>query len=475
MLNVKELRDATGGELIDFNPREIEGFSIDSRTISGGDFFIPLPGSRTDGHRFLGEAFEKRASGAFVRSKDFIEPEFSNLVLVDDTEAALLDAAESYRSRFDVPIAGVTGSWGKTTTKELIASILSNSGKVHKTPGNYNTEYGLPLSLLEMEEDVDYGVFELGLQYPGDVGRLSKTLAPTIGLITGAGKVHTENFQSVEEIAKEKLKLTKGMELDSKILINGDSRTLTAAAKEKSCYEFVEYGRKRGRNYCATNIKVKGTSGVAFQLDVAKNQPVLEDNFEEFPLTMESSLNSRANVNNITGASAIALELGISPHKVRKGVDIKPLSQRLNPIPFPGGVVIDDTYNANPAATINALELIGGIDSAGRKIFVFGDMKELGEGAAGYHRKLSPYITEAGIDRLLAIGEYTRSLVKELKSERNRSSSTAAEWFESRAGLTGRLDKLVKGEENLVLVKGSRSMKMEDFVTFLVNDVEDPI
>lgn len=468
MLNVKGLRDATGGELIEFDPRKIEGFSIDSRSLTRGDFFIPLPGSRTDGHHFLGEAFEKGASGAFVRSRDYIEPELFNLVLVDDTEAALLNAAEYYRSRFDVPIAGITGSWGKTTTKELIASILSHSGKVHKTPGNYNTEYGLPLSLLEMEEDVDYGVFELGLQYPGDVGRLSAILSPTIGLITGAGKVHMENFQSVNEIAREKLKLTKGMEPYSKVLINGDSGTLCAEANEDLDHDFIEYGTGNKRNYYATDIMLKGANGVAFQLNVS-NRPVLEDKLEDFPLALESDLNSRANVNNITGASALTLEMGLPPSSVKKGVDIAPLPQRLNPIPFSGGVVIDDTYNANPAAAIKALELIADIDSAERKYFVFGDMKELGENAPDYHRELAPYITEAGIDRVLAIGEFTRSLVEELNSEKHEFSSKAAEWFESKSDLTGRLNKLIEEHYNLVLVKGSRSMKMESVVNFLVN------
>lgn len=469
MLNLKDLRKATGGELIDFNPRKIEGFSIDSRTLSGGDFFIPLPGSRTDGHRFLEEAFEKGASGAFVRSSGYIEPEFSNLILVDDTESALLNAAESYRSKFDVPVVGVTGSWGKTTTKELIASILSNSGKVHKSPGNYNTEYGLPLSLLEMEEDVDYGVFELGLQYPGDVERLSETLSPTIGLITGVGKVHAENFQSVEEIAEEKLKLAEGMDPNSKILINGDSQALLAAAGNESSYEFVEYSTKNpGRNYYASDITIKGTDGVAFRFNGGKNCPAIEDKLDELPILLESSLNSRANVDNITGASALTLEIGICPSEVKKGVDISPLPQRLNPIRFSKGIVIDDTYNANPAATINALKFIGDIDSAERKFFVVGDMKELGEDAPSQHQKLAPYIDEAGVDRVLAVGKFTRYLVNELNSRRNKFS-TPGDWFESRAELKTSLDGLIREDNNLVLVKGSRSMKMENFVDFLEN------
>ncbi|MCF7890633.1 UDP-N-acetylmuramoyl-tripeptide--D-alanyl-D-alanine ligase [Candidatus Bipolaricaulota bacterium] len=460
--------------MIGFEPREIKGFSIDSRSLTGGDFFIPLPGSRTDGHRFLEEVFEKGASGAFVRSRDYIEPDFFNVILVDDTEEALLQAAEYYRSKFNVPLAGVTGSWGKTTAKELIASILSNSGMVHKTPGNYNTEYGLPLSLLEMEEGVDYGVFELGLQYPGDVGRLSEILSPTIGLITGVGKAHRENFQSVEEIAKEKLKLTKGMEPGSKVLINGDSGTLRAAASGEPDYDFLEYGTKiPDRSYFATDVTIRGTRGVAFQLNGSRIEPALDDEYSEFRLSLESGLNSMANVSNITGASAITLEMGISPSDVKKGVDISPLPQRLNPIDFPGGVVIDDTYNANPDATINALELIGDIDFAERKIFVFGDMKELGENSPGYHRELAPHIVKAGINRLLAIGEFTGALVKELGSESKKGGVVAAEWFESGADLKRRLDELTMGQDNLILVKGSRSMEMEKFVSYLVDDGED--
>ncbi len=468
MLNIRELSETTGGTLTNFEPREVKGFSIDSRSLTKGDFFIPLPGSRTDGHQFLDEAFEKGASGAFVRSQEYIEPEFSNLVVVGDTENALLNAAENYRSRLDVSIAGVTGSWGKTTTKELIASILSESGKVYKSPGNYNTEYGLPISLLEMEKTVDYGVFELGLQYPGDIEMLSQVLSPTIGLITGVGKVHKEHFQSVEEIAEEKLKLVKGMDRGSKILINRDSEPLRAAVNESSDFVFLEYGTEDPTcNYYATNLNLNGTNGVSFQLRGNRNRNGSDD---DLSLSLESSLISKANIHNILGASAVALEMGVSFHSVKKGVDIKPLSQRLNPIEIPGGLVIDDTYNANPAATINALDLIRDIDSEMNKYFVFGDMKELGEDAPNYHRDLAPYVNEPGISQVLAVGEFTEALVNELNSGQPTNNFTPAEWFETRSELKNRLSELIEGENNLVLVKGSRTMEMEEFVDFLTEE-----
>ncbi|MFB6291543.1 MAG: UDP-N-acetylmuramoyl-tripeptide--D-alanyl-D-alanine ligase [Candidatus Bipolaricaulia bacterium] len=457
--------------MINPKPRNIEGFSIDSRDLKDGDFFVPLRGSRTDGHQFLDEAFKKGASGAFVRSRDFIKEDYFNVVLVKNTEKALIEAAANYRNNFDIPIVGITGSWGKTTTKEVVASILSEAGKVHKTPGNYNTEYGLPLSLLEMEPGADFGVFELGLQYPGDVERLSKVLSPTIGLITGVGKVHSENFPSVKEIAVEKLKLSKGMARGSKIIVGADSRTLVERARKNDNYRFIEFGKKKaGGKYFSTEVSVRGTDGIYFLLNLAGETMEPPRERHKFPLSLESNLLSRANVRNILGASALSLELGISPSCIREGVNIDPLPQRLNPLDFNGGTVIDDTYNANPAATKNALDLVAKIDSRSRKIFVLGDMKELGDKAARYHEELATHVRKAGIDRILAVGELTKALIDKLNSENGGDGYGPGEWFNDRTELISRLDSLTEGSKNLVLVKGSRSMGMEKVVEFLVNN-----
>jgi len=468
MLSLTALAGATDGELINHEPCRIEGFSIDSRKLNKGDFFIPLAGSRTDGHEFLRDAFDSGASGAFIRSRDYLEADFSNLILVEDTEKALIQAAEYYRLNFDIPIVGVTGSWGKTTTKELIASILDRAGEVHKAPGNYNTEYGLPLALLEMPDVVDFGVFELGLQYPDDIGKLSQILSPTIGLITGVGKVHLENFSSVEDIAREKLKLARGMETGASIVINADSEPLRITANKKNNYRFLQYGDGNpGVDYFSREVEVRGIDGLELSLYRSESREPQSSCSSELPVTLRSGLNSRANVNNIIGASAVALEMGLSVEDVVAGVDIDPLPQRLNPISFSGGIVLDDTYNANPTATVNALKHVSEVDSFDHRYFVFGDMKELGEDGPKLHRELSPAICRSGIETMVGVGDLTRELVEELRMNTGEDCIVNAEWFDSRSELKGRLVELISGDNNLVLVKGSRSMEMEEFVDFL--------
>ncbi len=468
MFSPGELAKHTGGKLLNRENRAIKGFSIDTRTLSEGDFFVPVAGTETDGHYFLREAFNEGASGAFVRSEDYLEEDFANIVLVEDTEKALLDAASSYRNQFDIPIVGITGSWGKTTTKELLHSILSLTGSVHKSPGNYNTEYGLPLALLEMDEISDYGVFELGLQYPGDVGKLSEILSPTHGIITGAGKVHLEHFQDVGEIVEEKLKLTEGMDPGSTLIVNGDVAPLTRKAAQKKRYNLIRYGLNSPNNtYLAGNLTLGELAGLSFSL--FKKTGSGEKSKTNSLCRLESGLHSRANAYNVLASASLAREMGISLKKIKKGAKIEPIDQRLNLVDFSGGTVIDDTYNANPAATRNALEFISELDMSGDKFFVFGDMMELGNEAPRCHRDLAYYVQSAGVKRLLGLGKFSKKLVFELSTGLT-GGPTGADWFNSREALKERLGTLIQGRDNAVLVKGSRDMEMEEFVSFLRDD-----
>ncbi|MBS3814406.1 MAG: UDP-N-acetylmuramoyl-tripeptide--D-alanyl-D-alanine ligase [Candidatus Bipolaricaulota bacterium] len=471
MLSVDEITRSTGGTLCQPRDREVKGYSIDTRTINEGDFFIPLPGSRTDGHKFLDEAFAKGASGAIANSRNYLGDDYYNLVVVDDTEKALLQMAKFYRNSFHIPTIGVTGSWGKTTTKELISSILSIEGSVHKSPGNYNTEYGLPLAILEMDEEVEFAVFELGLQYPGDLETLSQALSPTHGLITGAGKVHLGNFSGVDEVASEKLKITKGMERNSKILINGDSSPLHRKSGGIPGFNFIKYGLENESRckYYASDVKVLGTAGLKFSLNRSMAEGLLNDDI--FPLLLETELNSAANVYNVLAAASLALELDVESSSVKQGVRFEPLPQRMQPKSFPKGTIIDDTYNANPAATRNALEYLSTLKADGKKIFVFGDMMELGDEALGLHRNLANSVMDAGVDRVLAVGEFTGALVEELSKQGDKPvSCPVAEWFESKESLVSKLGRVLEGKDNLVLVKGSRGMEMEKVVDFLTSD-----
>lgn len=464
MLNLEEILEATDGEIFNKKGREVRGFSIDTRTISEGDVFVPLPGSRTNGHKFIEEAYEKGAVASLAESKEYLEDTFSNFVLVNDTEKALLDMARHHRSSFQIPIIGVTGSWGKTTSKELIASILSTSGSVHKSPGNYNTEYGLPLALLEMEKNVDYAVFELGLQYPGDVKKLSKVLEPTLGLITGVGKVHLGNFSETREIAREKLGITAGMGQDSRLIISGDYPVLLKEAGNQMDFDPVLFGTssKENMKYRGKEIQIKGTDGV----EITVTSDVSPDGLT-FPFSLESKLNSRGNAINLLGASSVGLELGLDPKNLNDGVNIEPLDQRLQPVQSIYGTIINDTYNANPKATRNALDYLKRIEPSGDKVFVFGDMMELGEEADEMHRNLAGPVLEAGVDSVYSVGKHTRTLVERLNHINEARKEVEAKWFESKSELTSYLEEKVTGNDNLLLVKGSRDMEMETVVSFL--------
>lgn len=464
MLNLEEILAATDGEIINKKGREVRGFSIDTRTISEGDVFVPLPGSRTDGHKFIEEAYEKGAVASLAESKEYLEDTFSNFVLVNDTEKALLDMAHYYRSFFRIPIIGVTGSWGKTTSKELIASILSTSGSVHKSPGNYNTEYGLPLALLEMQEGVDYAVFELGLQYPGDVKKLSEILEPTLGLITGVGKVHLGNFSGTREIAREKLDITAGMDRDAKFILGGDCPVLLDEADKQVDLEPIFFGTRSevNLNYRGEEIQIKDTRGI----EVTVTSDVHPDGLT-FPFSLESKLNSRGNAINLLGSSAVGLELGLGPENLKNGANIEPLDQRLQPVQSIFGTIINDTYNANPKATRNALDYLKRIEPSGDKVFVFGDMMELGEEVDELHRSLAGAVRSAGVDLVYTVGKYTRALIEQLNRTKQVGKTVEAKWFESKSKLTSHLEEVLNGDDNLLLVKGSREMEMEKIVSFL--------
>ncbi|MFW6049154.1 MAG: UDP-N-acetylmuramoyl-tripeptide--D-alanyl-D-alanine ligase [Candidatus Bipolaricaulota bacterium] len=470
MLSLQDIAHTTGGDWHNQERSEITGFSIDSRTISPGEFFITLPGERTDGEDHLEEAYSRGASGALVNS-NLGDDRFPNLIGVSDRKSGLLNMATYYRTRFSITIVGITGSWGKTTTKEVIGSILSTVGVTHKSPGNFNTEYGLPLSLLNMDEDVDFGVFELGLQYPGDIGTLSKVLKPTIGLITGIGRVHLQNFRGRKHLAREKFRLAEGMEEGSTVLINEDSdlvdvHRLSNQLSDKRIVPYSVEGAGMAR-YRAREIDLMGLNGLSFTLR--------ERGGGHEPLRLKSHLLSKANVFNVLAGASVGLELGIGRRKVVAGVDIAPLPQRLQPIKFAGGTVLNDSYNANPSAIKNALHLLSTLETSGIKVVALGDMLELEPRAKQLHAGLATDVLASGADLLLGTGQNVKSLCDKLSSmnvgRKDLDSLPDTKWFRSKAKLQEHLGRSLEGDDNLVLVKGSRGMEMEKVVNYLTNSL----
>jgi len=469
-LQPAEIAELAEGTLINEAPLEVTGFSLDSRELTRGQFFVALRGSNVDGHRFVPEAFQKGASGALISDESYSEDRFPNVVLVEDVERSLSLLASRYRASFEIPLIGITGSYGKTTTKELLFSCLDQLGRAYRSPGNYNTEYGLPLSLLEMDPEVDYGVFELGLSHPGDMERLSRILRPSTGIVTGLGPAHLGNFRDLTHLAEEKLKMREEMDLQAPLIVNGDSLASLNKGEEmvskikgegRPLFLYGLEGRAEGfdfdYDYSIREIRPKGVKGTAFEILTP-----------EGAFTVRTSLLGRSSAYNALAAVVTALQLcpSSSLADFSEGLRIDPLPGRLRPYYFAQGVVLDDTYNANPPATRNSLALLKEIP-AGRKLLVMGDMLELGERAKELHRSLSPSVLEAGVEGIYCYGQLSFHLFEQLRDKPRLS----AKHFRDKTALIADLKDDLKnsgGGDQAVLVKGSRKMKMEEVVQALL-------
>ncbi len=464
----------TGGKLRRWSFQDVTGFSIDSRTIRPGEFFIALRGERTDGHLFLGEAFQRGASGALISRDLELGESFRNIIAVEDTRAALHQLARAYRQRFPVPVIGVTGSSGKTTAKELLFSILAQRFKAYRSPGNYNTEYGLPLAILGMPADVDVGIFELGLQRPGEVGWLAEILGPTVGIITGLGDAHLGFFRDREELAESKWELIGKLPQDGLAVINLDSPHLQKRMRGDSPSPLPSRQRDLMRNYPGSDDRDYAISfGIEGEADY-RALSIDDTQLEGLWFTLKtpqgefsvgSKLLGRFNVYNILAAAAAALRLGATPPDVQRAVgEFRPPRHRMELRRSPLGLIIDDSYNANPASTRAALTALANLRTRRRTIFVFGDMKELGKRAVEFHREIAEIIDGLGLNSVFTLGELAGETGEALLKRGWGDRIVAAEGMEElREALLSRLD----DDQNLILVKGSRAMELDKLVELI--------
>lgn len=451
---------AAGGKLRSGREVKVTGFSIDSRTIKPGELFIALKGERTDGHLFLEEAFRKGASGAIVSRKPVVGAGLFNLIEVGDTKEALQALARAYRRSFKIPIVGVTGSSGKTTTKELLFTILSRRFRAYRSPGNYNTEYGLPLAILGMPKDTEVGIFELGLQRPGDISELAELLEPTVGVITAIGEAHLGFFRDQEELAENKWELIAHLPQDGLAVINLDS---THLRRRRGRFErTVGFGiEETGAEYRASKVDETRLAGLRFALNSPRGD-----------LPIASRLLGRFNAYNILAAAAAALELGTSPEDVQKAVTMfRPIPHRMELVSSRIGLVLDDSYNANPTAVKEALRALAEVkpEPARRKVLVLGDMLELGEHARAVeaHRELAETVAQTDVELVFTCGELAGETGKALL-ERDWGERVVITYShdELREALFSRL----RDDRNLILIKGSRAMGLDRLVEALAPD-----
>ena len=377
--------------------REVTGVVIDSRKVEEGNLFIPIKGARVDGHDFIPQVFEKGA--LLVLSEKELPEETGPYILVDSTQEALKKIAAYYRSVLKIRVVGVTGSVGKTSTKEMIASVLSQKYNVLKTEGNFNNEIGLPLTVFRLREEHKVAVLELGISHFGDMKPLGEIARPDICVITTIAECHLENLGDRDGVLKEKTDIFTYMKPGGVAVLNGDDDKL-ANVKDAGGRAPVFYGKGLGRQVRAENITPRGIEGTDCRI-------VMGDDAIEVHI----SVPGEHMVYNAMAAAAVGRLLGLSPEDIREGI-IKAgtIAGRCNILHRDQLTIIDDCYNANPHSMRAALDLLS--QAEGRKIAVLGDMFELGSEEYELHYNIGKYAAEKGIDFLLCVGERSEYMKK---------------------------------------------------------------
>lgn len=432
---------------------KILGISTDSRTVAEGDLFVALKGEHFDGHRFLGQAFARGAVAAIVEIDSRIDPvETMPLLFVKNTTKALGDLARWYRSRFSIPVLAVGGSNGKTTTKDMIAAVLSTRYRVLATAGNLNNHVGVPHTLFRLEKKHQVAVVEIGTNHPGEIAYLCGILSPTHGIITNVGKEHLEYFRSVRGVAKEEgalfdaLKARKG----SVAFVNADDRYVSS--KGATLRDKVTYSMKTKRASVYGRLVEMNEQGYATIGFAAKGSARTT--------TITLKIPGQHNAMNALAAATVGLTFKISAQQIKKALEgFTATSKRMETLDINGIIVYNDTYNANPDSTLAALQTLSAAKVPGKKIAVLADMKELGESSAEEHTRLGKEVGALGIEYLLTYGDHAKLL-------NDAARCGFKVHYDQKNMLAEYLAELVLPGD-AVLIKGSRSMQMEDVVAFL--------
>ncbi len=436
------LEEVTDGRL-EGDDGDFAGATTDTRALSPGQAFFALRGPRFDAHDFLGEAGRLGAAVAVVERGD---AGGLPLVHVDDSLAALGRAAAAWRRRFDIPVAAVTGSAGKTTVKEMLAAIAGQAGPVLATKGNLNNEIGLPLTLFRLSGEHRRVILEMGANHAGEIRRLTAIGAPDVGIVTMAGPAHLEGFGSIEGVARAKGELYQGLAPGATAVINADDDYAPLWREFAGDRPVITFGTKDADVRCDEPVP-DGAGGQIIEMTGP---------FGALQVTLR--LPGRHNAVNALAAAAAAHALGHDRGEILRGLEsVRPQPGRLQIRPGLGGSrILDDTYNANPQAVRAAVDYLVAIE--GRPFLALGDMGELGPGAADMHADVGRYARQHGVLRLFTVGELSRHAAE--------AFGEGATVFDSPADLVAALAEAIDADVNL-LVKGSRSMRMERVVEAL--------
>lgn len=452
-LTLAQIAEACGGTLIGGNEAKeytVTGVEIDSRRVKAGDLFVAIPGEKVDGHKFIPDVLKK---GAYALSQQSLDVDGA-YILVEDTVTAMKRLARFYRNTLDIKVVGITGSVGKTSTKEMIASVLGTKFRVHKTQGNFNNGIGLPLTIFQIEKEHQVAVLEMGISEFGEMHELADMAQPDIMVITNIGLCHLENLKTRDGILKAKTESFAHLKPDGVVILNGDDDKLSTV-EQVAGRKPVFYGIK-GRNLCETSVCADAVTEHGLEGMTAEFHTPQGDMEVFIPIPGEH------NVYNALATTCVAEQLGLSMDEIKCGIAAaSTISGRTNLIHTKGMTVIDDCYNANPVSMKASLDVLS--KAGGRKIAVLGDMGELGEDEKQLHYEVGTYAGTLPIDLLFCVGTLSGKLAEGAKKQ---NPALTVKHYATREEMTEELLATVK-EGDTVLVKASHFMEFPKVVAAL--------
>ncbi len=448
----------------------IESISTDTRTIRRGDFFIPIKGENFNGHDFIEEAL-RRGAGGFVYEKErrseylkllesiSINNKAGYIILeTDDTMDFVKMLASNYLMQFNASIIGITGSVGKTTTKNMVAAVLSKKFKTVSTPGNFNTEIGISESIFNVGPETEYFVAELGMRGKNQIGPLAEMINVEIAAITAVGDSHMKFFKNQREIAEAKAEIARPLRRNGgKLFLNADDR-MAAYIKEITGVETIEFGADNfiDYNFIDTGIDNRGR----FSFDLFKKEKKI--------CSIKSGVPGYHNLYNECLAAAICHYIGMDVCMIKEGIENAKIEEhRMQIVDCGNFTIIDDCYNSSPVSVKSAIDTLLqiSISSNGRPVVILGDMLELGKSAAELHYKVGKYCAERGIETLIAVGKLAKNFVRGFEDFENKKIGGKYFYFNKKNDLYRHNSSLVKPGD-IILVKGSRADRMEDVISF---------
>lgn len=451
-LSLKNIAKACNGKLYNYDESDnvtVSDVVIDSRKVSKGCLFVPIKGARVDGHDFIPQVYKDGAMCVLSEYRMDIDKPYIQVV---STAQALMDIAAFYRQSLEIRVIGITGSVGKTSTKEMIASVLEEKFNVLKTEGNFNNEIGLPLTIFRLNEKHQVAVLEMGISHFGDMEKLAAIARPDVCVITNIGLCHLENLSNRNGVLKAKTEMFDYMSDNASIILNGDDDKLITINEYKGTKPLF-YGTDKKFNLYGENVTSLGLKGTFFTVNFMNGKSY--EIYVRIP--------GKHMVYNSMAAAVVGEVLGMQPEEIKKGIEkIRAVKGRNNVIETKHYTIIDDCYNANPVSIKAAIDVLS--DAHGRKVAVLGDMFELGSEEIQMHMEVGEYAAKKKIDLLICIGELSENTFKAAKDK----GISNALYYKTKEEFLDEAGKILNKSDN-ILIKASHGMEFSKLVDFLVD------